>query len=79
MSLSEILLTAMVAFIVFGPKKLPMLAQHLGLLIKHIRRHQQKASLLWQDFLLQQQLKENNQKANEADIHYQQNKNDLLE
>jgi sec-independent protein translocase protein TatB len=74
MNLSEIILTILVGLTVFGPKKLPMLARHLGQLINRLNRYKQQASLLWQAFLKEQQLDENRKKARQADLSYQQNK-----
>ena len=71
MNLAELLLTFMVALLVFGPKKLPMLAHHLGRLIARVNGYQQK----WINFFQQQrdaqQLQENTQKAEAADLNYQ--------
>lgn len=69
----ELLLIVIVAFIVFGPKKLPMLAQHLGLLLRQVNQLKSKAATLWQEQLNELQLQENKRKAEEADRQYQEN------
>ena len=69
----ELLLIVIVAFIVFGPKKLPMLARHLGLLLRQVNQLKSKAAALWQEQLNELQLQENKRKAEEADRQYQEN------
>ncbi|MDR3442538.1 MAG: twin-arginine translocase TatA/TatE family subunit [Legionella sp.] len=69
----ELLLICIVALIVFGPKKLPMLAQHLGLLLRQVNQLKSKAAALWQEQLNELQLQENKRKAEEADRQYQEN------
>ncbi|QMT58733.1 twin-arginine translocase TatA/TatE family subunit [Legionella sp. PC997] len=70
MSSGELLVIFIVALIVFGPKKLPMLATHLGLLIKALNRLRAQAAVLWQQQLNALQLQENQRKAKEADEQY---------
>lgn len=72
MSGGELLLTLVVALIVFGPKKLPMLATHLGQLVRKINHFKEHGSLLWQQQLSQLDLQENTRKAKEADQYYEQ-------
>lgn len=72
----EILIIFIVAFIVFGPKKLPMLATHLGLLLRKINQLKNQAAALWQQQLNELQLQENQLKAKEADKQYK--KTELL-
>lgn len=69
----ELLLIVIVALIVFGPKKLPMLARHLGLLLRQVSQLKSKAATLWQEQLNELQLQENKRKAEEADRQYQEN------
>lgn len=71
MSTAELLLTALVALLVFGPTKLPMLAQHLGNVMRLLHRYQRLASQFWQTQLNEHQLQENLKKAEQADKHYQ--------
>ena len=71
---SEILLTLIVAVIVFGPNKLPMLAQHLGKLIKLFNYYKIKIHLILQQQLNEQKLKENLKKAKSADNTYLESK-----
>ncbi len=71
MSSSQLLLTLLIALVVFGPDKLPMLAQHAGRLIALIHRNKQQIMQLMNEQLNQQQLQENTQKALKADAVYQ--------
>ena len=71
MSLAELLLTACVALLVFGPSKLPMLARHLGWAVKKLNALKEQCSELWQQQLKEVQLLENTEKAKKADQHYQ--------
>lgn len=66
----EILVILIVALIVFGPKKLPMLATHLGLLLRKINHFKAQAVALWQQQLKEIQFQENQRKAQEADEQY---------
>lgn len=70
MSSGELLLTLVVALVVFGPSKLPMLATHLGQLLRKINHIKTKASLLWEEQLKELQLQENKRKAEEVDKKY---------
>ncbi|MCW8470344.1 twin-arginine translocase TatA/TatE family subunit [Fluoribacter gormanii] len=70
MSSGELLVIFIVALIVFGPKKLPMLATHLGLLVKTFNQLKMQAAMLWQQQLNALQLQENQRKAKEADEQY---------
>ncbi|WP_019215788.1 twin-arginine translocase TatA/TatE family subunit [Legionella tunisiensis] len=72
MSSGELLLTFLVAIVVFGPSKLPMLAEHLGKLVRHINLLKEKMINFWQNQLDEQQLKENTRKAEKADAIYRQ-------
>ncbi|MDP1604946.1 MAG: twin-arginine translocase TatA/TatE family subunit [Legionella sp.] len=71
MSSGELLVTGIVAIVVFGPSKLPMLAEHLGKLACRLNNLKQQASDFWQSTLNEQQLRENQRKADKADAHYQ--------
>lgn len=79
MSAGELLLTLLIALLVFGPSKLPMLAHHLGKLIQRINHYKQQLAVFWQSQLKEQQLQENIKKANQADSNYQPNKSSLEE
>ncbi len=70
MSSSELLLTFLVALIVFGPNKLPMLAEHLGKLFRQLEFFRNQAATFWQKQLAEQQLRENTHKAEQADMIY---------
>lgn len=67
---AELLVIFIVALIVFGPEKLPMLARHLGLLVRQFNRLKAHAATLWQQQLNEYQLQENKRKAEEADKQY---------
>lgn len=73
MSSGEILVILIVALIVFGPKKLPMLAMHLGLLLRKMDQLKADATALWQQQLKELQLEENQRRAKEADERYKKN------
>ncbi len=68
----QLLLTILVALLVFGPDKLPMLARHLGRIMTQLERVKQKASILWQKQLQEHQLQENTRKARDVDAMYEQ-------
>ena len=70
MSTGQLLLTLLVALLVFGPDKLPMLARHLGQAIARLERYKQQAIALWQTHSNEQLLQENQRKAHEADAVY---------
>ncbi len=70
MSAGELLLTLLIALLVFGPSKLPMLAHHLGKLIQRLTHYKQQLAIFWQSQLNEQQLQENIKKANQADSNY---------
>ncbi len=76
MSSSELLLTFFVALLVFGPKKLPMLAEDLGKLFRHLMHFKQQITLFWQTQLNEQQLRENTRKGEEADRLYLKDRED---
>lgn len=79
MSMGQLLLTMLVALLVFGPSKLPMLAQHLGQLMSKLNKYKQQAANLWQTQLNEQHLQENERRAFKADASYQKttNENDI--
>lgn len=68
----EILLIFIVALVVFGPTKLPMLASHLGLLVRKLQQLKIQADRFWQQQLNEYQLQENKRKAEEADQQYKE-------
>ncbi len=70
MSAGELCLTLLVALVVFGPNKLPMLAQHLGQWVTKGRRYKQLVLATWQSMLNEQQLQENRKKAQAAEASY---------
>ncbi len=71
MSMGELLLTLVVALLVFGPKKLPMVANHLGKLFGRIHHYKRQLTDIWQQQLNEHQLQENIKKAHKADTDYQ--------
>lgn len=66
----ELILIFLVALVVFGPQKLPMLASHLGLLVRQLNIWKNKINNLWEQQAQELQLKENQRKAEEADACY---------
>ena len=70
----EFLVILLVACVVFGPNKLPMLARHLGLAVRQLNRFREQLNQFWQQQVREQQLLHNQQKAEEADALYR-NKN----
>lgn len=68
----ELLVIFIVALIAFGPKKLPMLATHLGLLMRQLQQWKSQAQAFWQQQLSEYQLQENQRKAEEADKQYKE-------
>ncbi|MGQ3890755.1 Sec-independent protein translocase subunit TatA/TatB [Legionella sp. CNM-4043-24] len=67
MSSGELLVIAIVAVIVFGPDRLPALARRLGKLLRQIQQLREQAGRFWQAQLNEQQLLENQRKADEAE------------
>ncbi|ARG96261.1 Sec-independent protein translocase subunit TatA/TatB [Legionella micdadei] len=72
MSSGELFLTFFVALLVFGPNKLPMLAEHLGKLLRLLNQLKQQATLFWETQLHEYQLRENTRKAEQVDAIYQE-------
>ena len=72
MSMGELILTALVALLVFGPERLPTLARHLGALVQRAHHYKQQALLFLEEQKLALQLQENMKKADEADKKYNQ-------
>lgn len=70
MSLGELLLTTLIALLVFGPERLPTLARHLGKLFKHVNHYKQIAQQFLESQKNQLQLDENIKKAQTADKKY---------
>ncbi|MDP3268248.1 MAG: twin-arginine translocase TatA/TatE family subunit [Legionella sp.] len=68
----EILLILIVALVVFGPSKLPMLAAHLGLVMRKVSQLKEGIQVYWQNQLNELKLQENLHKAAKADGQYQQ-------
>jgi len=74
MSTGQLFLTMLVALLVFGPAKLPMLAKHLGIFFAKFNYYKEQVFLYWkkkiQEDTNQQQLLENIKKAQKADSSY---------
>ena len=68
---SEVLVIIIVALIAFGPKQLPMLAEHLGKLFRYFNHGKQQITTFWHTQIAQQQLRDNQKKAEEVDKAYQ--------
>lgn len=69
--MSEWLVILVVAVLVFTPDKLPMVAQHLGKLWKHLQFFKAQAGQFWQQQMNEYQLKENQKKAQDGDKLYE--------
>lgn len=65
---SEVLVILLVALIVFGPSKLPMLARHLGLALAKINDLKALTASFIEQEAAKQQLKENLRRAEEAEL-----------
>jgi len=70
MTAGELLVILGVILAVFTPKKLPMLAEHAALLLRRWTYFQQELRAFLQKTLKEQQLKENIEKAMQADAKY---------
>ena len=71
MSLGELILTLIVALVVFGPKQLKTLARHAAHVIKQMARYKEQMQFLWESQMHEQLLQENRKKAREIDEAYQ--------
>ena len=71
MSTGELLLTTLVALLVFGPQRLPMLARHLGQIIRQMNHTKQRLTHYLEAQQNQIQLEDRIKKANAADKEYQ--------
>jgi sec-independent protein translocase protein TatB len=71
MSTSQLLLTLLVALVVFGPNELPHVARQMGRGFRRLKEYQQTAMKAWQQQLDAEQLQENNNKAQIADVEYE--------
>lgn len=67
MNLAELLLTLVIALIVFGPERLPSVARHLGKLFGYANRYKQRALQWWEEQKKELQLQENIKKAEQID------------
>lgn len=70
MSAGELLLTAFIALLVFGPKQLPTLARQLGALMKRVNDYKQQFYAFLEAENQAHQLQDNMKKAAEADEKY---------
>ena len=68
---SEWLVILIVALVAFGPKRLPMLASHLYKAWMQLQACKQQLLQFWQKQWLEQQLLENQKRAEEADKAYE--------
>lgn len=68
----QLLLIFLVSLVVFGPTKLPMLANHLGVLLRQVNKMKEQAAAFWQQQINEYQLHENELKAKLADEQYKE-------
>ena len=73
MSSAELLIILLVALMVFGPSKLPMLASHLSRWLCIVNGYRRKLSHFWESQLNEHQLQENVKKADQAEKKYKKN------
>lgn len=66
----EILVILLVAVLVFPPQKMPMLARHLGYLLRQAHRFKSHFNKWWEQQLQAAEHEENQRKAEIADKHY---------
>lgn len=71
-SVGEVLLVSMVALIALGPKQLPVIAEQLGRWLKKYRRVSNQIKVEFEQFEKQQQLTENEHRAQITDVQYEQ-------
>lgn len=79
MSLGETLVILVVALVAFGPKKLPMLARHIALMLTKFNQLQAQITQFWHHQQAQLQLEENEKKAQHADNNYHQSETNTSE
>lgn len=72
--MTEWILIALVAFLAFGPKKLPELARHLGIALRWLLQIKAGLERMLQSEIKQQLLHQANEKAQAADKIYQEAK-----
>ena len=68
----ELLIICLVGLLVFGPKKMPMLARDLAKLWQFCSHLKQEFSKFWDEKLKELTLEDNENKAKKADEIYQQ-------
>lgn len=73
MSSGELLVILIVALLVFGPEKLHMLARHAGRFYRQVQKTKLQLSQFWHAQQLEQQLLENERRAQEAADHASSN------
>ena len=70
MSIAEILVITIVAFIVFGPDKIPHLARNLAKLLAVVNNYKYSFNKRWDEEVKKMTLEENLKKAETADEKY---------
>lgn len=68
---AELVLIFLVALIVLGPSKLPMVAEHFAKSIRFFNQLKQEWLALWDAKMHKLTLEENERKAKKADVLYQ--------
>jgi sec-independent protein translocase protein TatB len=68
----ELLVILIVACVVFGPNKLPLLARHLGLCVRYMHQLREQWGRLYTEQMNAVQLLQNQEKAREADNVYRE-------
>ena len=67
---SELLLIALIALLVFHPKKWPMVIRHAGILINRLKSYQARLHAFWTAQWAEVTLLDHEKKAKEADAIY---------
>lgn len=69
-SIAEVFIVVIITLVVFGPKRLPQLAQRAGKLWSSLLRLKEEMQVMLAGEVRQSELQENIAKAKQADAHY---------